>query len=446
MSNTRLRVLCFALAAVVACEHGGGVGPPAESTLIVTADLTGTAVATVVVEVTAPDIPSQWFNIPIVDNVASGTIILRAGSGRTITMRAYDAGGVETHRGSATLNIRPGTNSTISIVLQPLTGDVQIDVTLGSFSVTVTPGASSLMVGEIVTLTATIRDANGNLLAGQVGWATLDPGVATVVSTGQQTGRMTAIGVGTATVMATFAGQAGTATVTAIMTGLDFPGNVAVTTTMRFEFTSPFAAYPATYIWRAYPREQAGYYTSFFHANNNSFFNNQLEYYGFHPYPEPPPPLVGIQKWEISVDGGNDITGDPVVFNRWYLQVAVVSKDGSATHHTYYWDWPDTTTHKIRRTGALYAAAPNPAIMVGDNPWNPGEEVYDGVLRGFQFYDVALTPSEIAQEIAAPGSVRQPWYLNLNPTPTDISDKSGNGHHPAWVGTERAALWKDTGP
>ena len=262
----------LALGSCVGHEPTGS--PPAQTTLIVRADLSGTAVATVVVEVTAPDIPTPVvFNIPIANSVASGTITLRAGSGRTITMRAYDAGGVETHRGSATLNIRPGTNSTISIVLQPLTGDVQIDVTLGSFSVTVTPGASSLMVGEIVTLTATIRDANGNLLAGQVGWATLDPGVATVVSTGQQTGRMTAIGVGTATVMATFAGQAGTATVTAIMMGLDFPGNVAVTTTMRFEFTSPFPAYPATYIWRAQPREQAGYYTSFFHANNDPFFN-----------------------------------------------------------------------------------------------------------------------------------------------------------------------------
>src|SRR2546425_1976453 len=183
--------------------------PPAQTSLIVRADLSGTSVATIVVEVTAPDLPTPVvFNIPIADGVASGTITLRAGSHRTITMRAYDAGGVETHRGSATIDIQPGANPTISIVLQPLTGDVQIDVTLGSFSVTVTPDASTLTVGETVTLTASIRDANGNPLAGQVGWATLAPGVATVFSTGQQTGRMTATGVGTATVMATFAGQA----------------------------------------------------------------------------------------------------------------------------------------------------------------------------------------------------------------------------------------------
>ena len=366
-------------------------------------------------------------------------------SGRAITWVSA-APAVATVDGTGLVTAAAVGAATITATSETKSGAAQVTVSpVPVASVTVTPDHLDLTVGQQGQLTATPRDAAGNPLSGRaVSWGSLAPSVATV----DATGLVTAVATGTTTVSATSEGKSGMATVHVHeqLTGLDFPGNVAVTTTMRFEFTSPFAAYPATYIWRAYPREQAGYYTSFFHANNNSFFNNQLEYYGFHPYPEPPPPLVGIQKWEISVDGGNDITGDPVVFNRWYLQVAVVSKDGSATHHTYYWDWPDTTTHKIRRTGALYAAAPNPAIMVGDNPWNPGEEVYDGVLRGFQFYDVALTPSEIAQEIAAPGSVRQPWYLNLNPTPTDISDKSGNGHHPAWVGTERPALWKDTGP
>jgi hypothetical protein len=311
-------------------------------------------------------------------------------------------------------------------------------------TVSVTPPSLDLIVGETGQLTATPRDAAGNPLSDRVvTWASDPVAVAAV----NGSGLVTAMAAGTATVTATSEGHGGMATVKVNeqLTGLDFPGNDAVTTTMRFEFTAPMAAYPATYIWRVNPREQLGYYTAFFHANNSSDFNNQLEYYGFHPYPEPPPPLLGTQKWEISVDGGSDITSDPVVFDRWYLQVAVVSKTGSNARHTYYWDWPDTT-HKIVWVGSLYAAAPNPAIMVGDNPWNPGEEVFDGVMRGFQFYDVALSPSEIVQEIAAPGSVRQPWYLNLNPTPTDISDKSGRGHQPSWVGSERPTLWTGTGP
>jgi hypothetical protein len=44
-------------------------------------------------------------------------------------------------------------------------------------------------------------------------------------------------------------------------------------------------------------------------------------------------------------------------------------------------------------------------------------------------------------ELAAPGSAVKPWYLNLNPTPTDISDKSGSNNHPVWEGADRPALW-----
>src|SRR6185436_15724296 len=117
----------------------------------------------------------------------------------------------------------------------------------------------------------------------------------------------------------------------------------------------------ATYIWRVYPREQEGYYTAFFHANNSSVFNNQYQYYGFHPYPyptfPPPPGTTAVQEWEISVAGGYDITGSPVVFNRWYQQVAVVSKIIGAVkdsaRYTFYWDWPDTT-HKIAWVDSIF--------------------------------------------------------------------------------------------
>ena len=366
--------------------------------------------------------------------------------GRVVTWVSSNTA-VATVNGSGLVTAKAAGSATITAASEGQSGSAAVTVTtVPVATVSATPASLSLSVGQTGQLTATPRDSAGNTLAGRVvTWVSSN----TVVGTVNSSGLVTAKAAGSATITATSEGQSGSATVTATVatavSGLDFPGNIAVTTTMRFEFTTPFAAYPATYIWRAYPRQQAGYYTSFFHANNSSNFNNQYQYYGFHPYPEPPPPLQGTEKWEISVDGGNDITGDPVVFDRWYLQVAVVYKDGSGTHHTYYWDWPDTT-HKIVWDGSLYAAAPNPAIMVGDNPWNPGAEVYDGVMRGFQFYDVALTPSQIAQEIAAPGSVRQPWYLNLNPTPTDISDKSGNGHHPSWVGSARPTLWTGTGP
>jgi hypothetical protein len=121
---------------------------------------------------------------------------------------------VETNTGSVTLNIEPGANPAVSIVLAPRTGDVPITVTLGSFRVTVSPAAASLLPGDTVHLTATVLDASGQPVSGQVTWATLSPAVARVVTTGQQTGRATAVGFGQSTVIAAYGGVAGSAEIT----------------------------------------------------------------------------------------------------------------------------------------------------------------------------------------------------------------------------------------
>jgi len=223
MSRTRLSFASFALASLLAfasCTQRGVVEPfqTGAATLVIRADLSGTAVATVVVEATAPDIATALvFNIPIVNRVASGTITVPAGSSRTITLRAYDAGGVQTHSGSVTVNVQAGTNPTISVVLTPLTGGLPITVTLGNLTVTVTPPSGSLgLAGNslglpgTVQLTAVIKDWNGNPVTGVATWATRDPGVALV----DASGLVTAAGAGTTTISAAFEGATGTATVT----------------------------------------------------------------------------------------------------------------------------------------------------------------------------------------------------------------------------------------
>jgi hypothetical protein len=176
--------------------------------------VSATAVATLVVEVTAPDIsPALLFNIPIVAGAATGTITLPAGADRTLAIRGYDAGGIQTHGGSATLNVQPGANPAIAIVLTPLAGDAPIEVTLGSFAVIVTPAIDSLLVGDTIRVTATILDANGTPVPAPVAWGALSPKVASVVSTGTQTARITAIRPGRTTVVATYGGTAGPAAI-----------------------------------------------------------------------------------------------------------------------------------------------------------------------------------------------------------------------------------------
>jgi hypothetical protein len=213
----KVRQLVGLLVAVFGCVVASSscapsaVAPGGEAKVHLSADLSGTVVATLVAQVTAADIPSGLvFNIPIINSAASGTITVPAGSGRNIHLRAYDAAGVQTHDGQVTVGIVAGTNPTIAVVLTPLNGDLPIEATLGSLSVTVSPSASNLLLGLTLDLTASIKDSNGNPVAGTVAWATRDPGIAVV----DGTGLVTATGVGVTTISATFGGTAGVATIT----------------------------------------------------------------------------------------------------------------------------------------------------------------------------------------------------------------------------------------
>jgi hypothetical protein len=211
--RTLITVTLASLLALTSCGRTVVDPGTSQATLSIRADLSGTLVATVVVDVTAPDIPTGLvFNIPIVTGVASGTITVPAGSNRTIALRAYDAGGVETNSGSVMVSIQPGANATISIVLTPLTGDLPITATLGTFVVGVTPTAAGLHLAGpgTVQLTAAITDSRGIPTTGAVAWATRNPGVAVV----DGAGLVTATGVGTTTISAAFQGVAGTATIT----------------------------------------------------------------------------------------------------------------------------------------------------------------------------------------------------------------------------------------
>jgi hypothetical protein len=238
--------------------------------------------------------------------------------------------------------------------------------------------------------------------------------------------------------------------------GLDFPGSAAVARTMRFRFLDPLAPYPATYLWRAWPRRQAGYYTAFFWGNDDGlgdlrtflWKNNDADtYYGAHPYPQPPPRGTN-HRWEVSIDR-EDILGAEVRYDRWYTQALRVWANPRGKHHEFYWDLPHLDAdHRVAITTCPSwgnALPPVPTLTWGDAPWAPGNEVWNGLLSGIQVYAACLTPDEMLDEARAVGSTasgaRSLWYQNLALRPDDISDKSGRGHHPHWVGPERPRLW-----
>ena len=188
------------------------------------ANVAGTDVTVLVVEVTADHFPDAFiFNFPVDSGIASGTIEIPAGSDRRILVRAFNADGIETHQGEATVDVFAGANPTVRILLLPLTGDVPIEVIVGSVIVIVTPDSLILQPGDRAALTARAEDSDGNSVVGSVVWGSSDPFVAAV----DDSGLVRAVAPGFATIAANIGTAAGHALVivvtgeTIVSTGLD---------------------------------------------------------------------------------------------------------------------------------------------------------------------------------------------------------------------------------
>jgi hypothetical protein len=236
------------------------------------------------------------------------------------------------------------------------------------------------------------------------------------------------------------------------VTGLDFPSNGQTAQDIRLRFTGAALQpiYPATYIWRINPRQQSSYHTTFFWGTEGSNFwwnsGSPDSYYGAHPYP-----YSSQKRWEIAGGPGWDVHSEASTitqWDRWYTQAMVVWSDASGKHHDFYWDLPDTSKKLTLNAPASFGNTmpPQPALTWGDAPWSVGNERLSGILRGLQLYNAPLTISDVLAEVSAPLSTTSGaanvWYLNLNPTPDDVTDKSGKGHHPSWSSSARPGLWQ----
>src|SRR5439155_774969 len=103
--------------------------------------------------------------------------------------------------------------ATITATSEGQSGTAALTVVVLVASVTVTPTPATVGIGQTVQLTATPKDANGNVLTGRgVTWARNNTAVATVSSTGLVTG----VAQGQATITATSEAKNGTAAVAVV--------------------------------------------------------------------------------------------------------------------------------------------------------------------------------------------------------------------------------------
>lgn len=162
-------------------------------------------------------------------DIAPTTVTLSPGQTSQFTATAYDANtppnvlvGAISWR---TNNSAVATVTTSGLVTAVGSGSTTILATAGGVtgtavvtvasvpvgSVTVTPSAPNMFPGDVLTLTATARDAGGNVVPGRPAtWVSSNTSAATVVAA---TGVVTAVATGTATITATVDGVSGSASV-----------------------------------------------------------------------------------------------------------------------------------------------------------------------------------------------------------------------------------------
>ncbi len=147
------------------------------------------------------------------------TVVLRDASGAVLSGRVISFSSsnpsVATVDGSGVVTgVGPGTSS-ITASSEGRSASASIAVALVPVaSVNVALGNSALFVGTTTQATATLRDASNNVLTGRpIAWTSSNPAVATVSGTGV----VTAVGVGSANIIASSGGQSGQASLTATL-------------------------------------------------------------------------------------------------------------------------------------------------------------------------------------------------------------------------------------
>jgi len=162
--------------------------------------------------------------------VAPATASITVGTTQALTATTWDAGGnvlggrvITWATGNAALatvssagvvaGVAAGGPVTITATSEGKSGTAAITVTVVPVaSVTVAPATASVTVGETAPLTATTKDANGNVLTGRsVTWTTSNSALATVSASGV----VTAVAAGgPVTITASSEGKSGTAAIT----------------------------------------------------------------------------------------------------------------------------------------------------------------------------------------------------------------------------------------
>ncbi len=269
-------------------------------------------------------------------------------------------------------------------------------------------------------------------------------------------------------------------------TALVFPANNAANSDIRLVFSGSNlpSRTGCTIMWASRSNSSiTGHVTHCFFAYNDGTWHAGLYEWGGQPYPANSAAVDGTGQttdsggsggtthyMEMAGLGSRDqisnpgtavlATKDGATWKRHALQATLINSD-TQIRHRY---WPDVIGdsanyfERVIAVGDLPSPSA-PAFYWGTSDWRSGtggantnDETPNGALRGFCIVNSgALTNAQIAgvsaldtdAAVAAylSGQSLSPWFINMNPTPTDVADKSGAGHSPSWANALRPTLW-----
>jgi hypothetical protein len=267
-----------------------------------------------------------------------------------------------------------------------------------------------------------------------------------------------------------------------LLNGLDYPsnGDAGSDVQLRWSGAAMLPRVGHTSILWANLRQQAGYYALQWHTQVTGSWPASNYEFGTHPYPHPTGAVdsqghvatTGSSSatnhwWELAGLGGGDWLANPggsavaVIKGQWYLQarqcfLTTVTTTNDTIRHRYYPDLLGNPSFFIQRdvaAGSLPGSPVSPVFLIGCSPWtvsgDTNVETPSGILRGFaQFTDGQMSVADMIAEgssnsnspVTAAGTASV-WYINKNPTPADVGDKSGQGHHPSFNAGRLPSLW-----
>ncbi|MFL5500183.1 MAG: Ig domain-containing protein [Gemmatimonadaceae bacterium] len=232
-------------AAVATVSSGGVVTGVAAGSATITASCAGKSATAAITVTASPPPPPVVTTVTVAPATASinvaGTVALTATvkdadgnvmSGQSITWSTSNGAAATVSSSGVVTGVAAG-SATITASCAGKSGTASIAVTASPppppvvTTVTVAPSTASINVAATVNLSATVKDAQGNVMTGQtITWSSSNTSIASV-STG---GVVTGVAQGSATITATCAGKSGTSAIT--VTAVPPPPPVVTTVTV----------------------------------------------------------------------------------------------------------------------------------------------------------------------------------------------------------------------